>query len=149
MKNILSAMRGTNIWQVWQVSVMILVIGIELLKESALKVLQPTPVSFGWLSAGVLVAVHRRQAVDEPVQPTGSAFLIDSETLRATAADARNDVISTAAVLAASIAAKLSGIDRLDGLAGVGGSPVYPLQPASALCGIRWTRSLARRPTRR
>ena len=38
------------------VSVMILVIGIELLKESALKVLQPTPVSFGWLSAGVLIA---------------------------------------------------------------------------------------------
>src|SRR5699024_4637761 len=100
------------------VSVMILVIGIELLKESALKVLQPTPVSFGWLSAGVLVA-------SIAVKLWMSLFnhrigvLIDSETLRATAADARNDVISTAAVLAASIAAKLSGIDRLDGLAGV------------------------------
>ena len=38
------------------VSVMILVIGIELLKESVTKVLHPTPVAFGWLSAAVLVA---------------------------------------------------------------------------------------------
>ena len=45
---------------------------------------------------------------------------IKSETLMATAADARNDVVTTAAVLAATILAHLTGIDRIDGLMGVG-----------------------------
>ena len=47
---------------------------------------------------------------------------IKSETLMATAADARNDVVTTAAVLAATILAHLTGIDRIDGLMGVGGA---------------------------
>ena len=34
----------------------ILAIGLSLLKESALKVLHPTPVAFSWLSIGVLAA---------------------------------------------------------------------------------------------
>ena len=38
------------------VSVMILVIGVELFKESFAKTLDPTPVSFGWLTVVVLVA---------------------------------------------------------------------------------------------
>ena len=38
------------------VSVMILVIGVELFKESFAKILAPTPVSFGWLTVAVLVA---------------------------------------------------------------------------------------------
>ena len=38
------------------VSVTILAIGLSLLKESALKVLHPTPVVFSWLSIGVLAA---------------------------------------------------------------------------------------------
>ena len=38
------------------VSVMILVIGVELLKESFGKVLHPTPVQFGWLPVAVLIA---------------------------------------------------------------------------------------------
>ena len=38
------------------VSVTILAIGLSLLKESALKVLHPTPVAFSWLSIGVLAA---------------------------------------------------------------------------------------------
>lgn len=45
---------------------------------------------------------------------------IESETLLATAADARNDVITTAAVLAATVLTKLSGFTRLDGLMGLG-----------------------------
>ena len=45
---------------------------------------------------------------------------IDSETLLATAADARNDVITTAAVLAATILTKLTGFARIDGLMGIG-----------------------------
>ena len=38
----------------------------------------------------------------------------------ATAADARNDVITTAAVLAATILTKLTGFARIDGLMGIG-----------------------------
>ena len=38
---------------------------------------------------------------------------IDSETLLATAADARNDVITTAAVLAATILTKLTALPAL------------------------------------
>ena len=100
------------------VSVMILVIGIELGKESLTKVVAPTPVEFSWLSAAVLLASIL-------VKLWLSAFnrtvgrRIHSETLLATAADSRNDVISTAAVLVASIAAYYTGFDRLDGIMGL------------------------------
>ena len=83
------------------VSVMILVIGVELLKESFAKVLHPTEVALSRLNRQI-----------------GTA--IDSETLLATAADARNDVITTAAVLAATILTKLTGFARIDGLMGIG-----------------------------
>lgn len=100
------------------VSVMILVIGIELLKESVTKVLHPTPVAFGWLSAVVLVAsILIKLWMSLFNKKIGT--LIDSKTLLATAADARNDVISTAAVLVASLAVVATGFTRLDGLAGV------------------------------
>ena len=45
--------------------------------------------------------------------------LIHSDTLMATAADSRNDVISTAAVLAASLVAHFTAFDRLDGIMGL------------------------------
>lgn len=100
------------------VSVMILVIGIELLKESIVKVFSPTPVTFGWLSAAVLIAsILIKLWMSLFNKKIGK--LIQSETLMATAADARNDVISTAAVLLASLIAAATGFDRLDGLAGV------------------------------
>ena len=46
--------------------------------------------------------------------------IISSETLIATAADSRNDVLSTAAVLVAAILCRVTGWDVLDGLMGVG-----------------------------
>ena len=46
--------------------------------------------------------------------------IIASETLIATAADSRNDVLSTAAVLVAAILCRVTGWDVLDGLMGVG-----------------------------
>ena len=82
------------------VSVTILGIGFSLLKESVTKVLHPTPVQFGWLTVAVLV-------VSILVKLWMSGFnrtigrIISSETLIATAADSRNDVLSTAAVLVA------------------------------------------------
>ena len=74
------------------VSVTILGIGFSLLKESVTKVLHPTPVQFGWLTVAVLV-------VSILVKLWMSGFnraigrIISSETLIATAADSRNDVL--------------------------------------------------------
>lgn len=100
------------------VSVMILVIGVELFKESFLKVLHPTPVTFSLLTVVVLlacIAVKLWMSVFN--RKIGNR--IHSETLIATAADARNDVVSTSAVLIASIATYFSGVDRIDGVMGL------------------------------
>lgn len=100
------------------VSVMILVIGFELLKESVLKLITPTPVEFGTLSAAVLIAsILVKLWMSLFYKRVGA--LIGSETLSATAADARNDVVSTAAVLAAGLVVSLTDIDRIDGAAGL------------------------------
>ena len=45
---------------------------------------------------------------------------IGSDTLLATAADARNDVITTSVVLVAAVLTQLTGFARLDGLMGIG-----------------------------
>ena len=100
------------------VSVMILVIGVELLKESFAKVLHPTAVSFSWLMVAVLAAsIAVKLWMSALNRKIGAA--IESETLMATAADARNDVITTSAVLVAAILTKLTGFVRLDGLMGL------------------------------
>ena len=100
------------------VSVMILVIGIELGKESLAKVISPTPVEFSWLSTCVLVAsILVKLWMSGFNRKVGN--LIHSDTLIATAADSRNDVISTSAVLAASLVAHFTNFDRLDGIMGL------------------------------
>ena len=100
------------------VSVMILVIGIELGKESLAKIITPTAVEFSWLSAAVLVAsILVKLWMSSFNHQVGK--LIHSDTLMATAADSRNDVISTAAVLAASLVAHFTAFDRLDGIMGL------------------------------
>ena len=101
------------------VSVMILVIGVELLKESFAKVLHPTEVAFSWLMVAVLIAsVLVKLWMSRLNRQIGTA--IDSETLLATAADARNDVITTSVVLVAAVLTQLTGFARLDGLMGIG-----------------------------
>ncbi len=100
------------------VAAMILLIGVELAKSSLEKILHPTPVEFSLLSVAVLVASIL-------VKLWMSAFnrrlgkLIHSGTLEATAADSRNDVISTAAVLIALVLGKVTGLE-LDGWMGMG-----------------------------
>ena len=101
------------------VSVMILVIGVELFKESFAKILAPTPVSFGWLTVAVLVAsILVKLWMSRLNRTIGQR--IDSDTLLATAADARNDVIATSVVLVAAVLTQLTGFARLDGLMGIG-----------------------------
>ena len=101
------------------VSVMIMVIGVELLKESFLKVLHPTSVLFGWLTVAVLLASIAVKLWMSGFNKTVGS-IIQSETLLATAADARNDVIATSAVLVASVITHFTGFDRLDGVMGLG-----------------------------
>ena len=103
------------------VSVMIMVIGVELLKESFLKVLHPTSVLFGWLTVAVLLASIAVKLWMSGFNKTVGS-IIQSETLLATAADARNDVIATSAVLVASVITHFTGFDRLDGVMGLFGS---------------------------
>ena len=100
------------------VSVTILAIGLSLLKESALKVLHPTPVAFSWLSIGVLAAsILVKLWMSRFNKTIGQR--INSETLMATAADSRNDVLTTSAVLLSTVLSHLTGWDVLDGLMGV------------------------------
>ena len=101
------------------VSVTILAIGLSLLKESALKVLHPTPVVFSWLSIGVLAAsILVKLWLSGFNRTVGKK--INSETLMATAADSRNDVLTTGAVLLSTILCSLTGYGIIDGIMGVG-----------------------------
>ena len=101
------------------VSVTILAIGLSLLKESALKVLHPTPVAFSWLSIGVLAAsILVKLWLSGFNRTVGKK--INSETLMATAADSRNDVLTTGAVLLSTILCSLTGYGIIDGIMGVG-----------------------------
>ena len=101
------------------VSVTILAIGLSLLKESALKVLHPTPVVFSWLSIGVLAAsILVKLWLSSFNRAVGKK--INSETLMATAADSRNDVLTTGAVLLSTILCSLTGYGIVDGIMGVG-----------------------------
>ena len=101
------------------VSVTILAIGLSLLKESALKVLHPTPVAFSWLSIGVLAAsILVKLWLSGFNRAVGKK--INSETLMATAADSRNDVLTTGAVLLSTVLCSLTGYGIIDGIMGVG-----------------------------
>ena len=99
------------------VSALILVIGVELGKSSLEKIFHPQAIRFGLVPALVL-------AVSILVKFWMSAFnhtlgqKIHSETLEATAADSRNDVITTAAVLAASLIELATGL-KVDGFMGL------------------------------
>lgn len=101
------------------VSVTILGIGLSLLKESVVKVLHPTAVVFSWLTVCVLVAsILVKLWMSRFSRIVGER--IRSDTLIATAADSRNDVLSTGVVLLSTVLCHLTGWDRLDGLMGIG-----------------------------
>ena len=99
------------------VAVMILFIGLELGKSSVEKLIDPAPIEFSFTAVWVLFAsilvklfmmlfnlkIGRR---------------INSNALLATAADSRNDVMTTSAVLAASIVEHFYDV-RIDGVMGI------------------------------
>lgn len=98
------------------VALLILVIGVELLKSSVVKIFSPEKTGFSLIALGILL-----------FSVLGKLWLmyfnrnlslrIHSETLRATSADSRNDVITTLSVLIAALISRFTGFD-LDGYIG-------------------------------
>lgn len=99
------------------VSALILIIGVELAKSSLDKVLHPADVIINWVTAAVLIGsilVKLWMALFN--SKLGS--IIHSATLAATAADSRNDVITTSAVLLATVIEHFTSF-RADGWMGL------------------------------
>lgn len=107
------------------VALLIVVIGIELVKGSIEKIVNPEPTDFSWLAAGILV-VSIAAKFWMMLFNRSIGKRIGSATLEATAVDCRNDVITTAAVLAALMVSHFTQVE-LDGWAGlvVGGFIVW------------------------
>ena len=101
------------------VSAMILVIGLELAQKSVEKIKNPIPVEFSCVTLAVLVfSILMKSGM--AVFNSRMGKKIQSTTLIATAADSRNDVISTSAVVIATILCKVTGWNIIDGIAGIG-----------------------------
>lgn len=99
------------------VAVLVLLVGVELVKGSIDEILHPNAVDFTWTAVAVLVG--------SIVVKTWMALFnyriggrIDSVALKATAADSRNDAITTGAVLAALLIDRFTDL-YLDGWAGL------------------------------
>ena len=98
------------------VALLILVIGVELLKSSVVKIFSPGKTGFSLIALSILL-----------FSILGKLWLmyfnrnlslrIHSETLRATSANSRNDVITTLSVLIAALISRFTGFD-LDGYIG-------------------------------
>lgn len=99
------------------VAVMILFIGLELGKSSVQKFINPEPIEFSFtavwvLCASILVKLFMM------LFNLKMGRRINSNALLATAADSRNDVMTTSVVLAASIVEHLYDV-RIDGVMGI------------------------------
>ena len=99
------------------VAALILVIGLELVKTSVEKIIHPTPVTFTTVAAVVLLASIAVKFWMNLFNRS-LAKRIDSTALMATAADSRNDCITTGAVLIAAMVEKLTSIP-VDGWIGL------------------------------
>lgn len=99
-------------------SVTILVIGAQLVREGVEKILAPTPVAFSWLTVMVLAAsILVKLWLALFYHRLGEA--ITSDTLEAAAADSRNDVLSSGAIIVSLVITLFTGIDRIDGVMGL------------------------------
>ena len=99
------------------VAALILFIGFELLKTSVVKIFNPTPTEFS-IPVGVVLVGSIAVKLWLSRFNTVLGRRIDSQALLATAADSRNDVISTSAVLLAAVIEAVSGW-RIDGIMGL------------------------------
>lgn len=99
------------------VALLIMVIGVEIFKSSIGKIMNPQEVEFNWIVSGVLIfsiCLKLWMAVFN----TKIGKIIKSNTLIATAADSRNDVITTFVVLVAAVVSRYANV-QLDGWMGL------------------------------
>ena len=105
------------------VAVMILFIGLELGKSSVQKFINPEPIEFSFtavwvLCASILVKLFMMLFNLKMGRRINSNALLATAALTAAAADSRNDVMTTSAVLAASIVEHFYDV-RIDGVMGI------------------------------
>ena len=99
------------------VSVLIVVVGVELIKSSIDKILHPESLEFSWSMVIVLLLAILLK-VWQAMFNIKIGKKINSVALTATGTDSRNDVISTTAVLFSIIIGKIANI-QIDGYMGV------------------------------
>lgn len=107
------------------VSLIILLVGAELIKTSIDKIINPQPVQFRWLAMGILgVSIVAKLWMCLFNRTLGRR--IDSAALQATARDSLNDVIATTAVVGGMAFTAMTGI-VIDGYLGlfVAGFVIY------------------------
>ncbi len=98
------------------ISILIIIVGVSLLKTSVNKIMDPQPLEFSYVAVFILIIaifIKLWQAVFNVT--VGKK--IRSAALMATAADSRNDVISTTAVLISLLIGKATGFN-IDGYMG-------------------------------
>jgi len=100
------------------VAVLVLLVGIELGKTSIKKILNPTPVDYGWITLVILVvSVLLKLWMSFFSKNLGKK--INSTALIAVSADSRNDVIATSVVFITALISRFTTVN-LDGWAGFG-----------------------------
>ena len=99
------------------VAVIIIVVGLDLVRDAVGQIRHPQPTQFGLavvlvLVGSIAVKLWMMRFNEQMAQR------ISSETLHATAIDSRNDVLATSAVLAAALISHVTGV-QLDGWMGL------------------------------
>ena len=98
------------------ISIVIIIIGIQLFRSSLDKILHPEPLVFSYVTIGILIASILIKLWQSRFN-TKIGKMIRSVTLTATAADSRNDVIATSAVLLSVLVCRYTGL-QIDGYTG-------------------------------
>lgn len=99
------------------VSLLILMMGVELMKSSVLKIITPEPVSFSLVTAIILI-VSVLVKLYMSVYNKNLGKKIHSPAMEATAADCRSDALATTVVLIAMLIAHFTEIN-IDGWTGI------------------------------
>ena len=99
------------------ISFLTLIIGYDILKTSVTKIFHPEDIAFSWTAVIILtVSILMKLWLSRFNRTLGKR--IKSKALEATAADSRNDVVATSAVLAATLISRFTSLN-LDGYMGV------------------------------
>lgn len=99
------------------VSILILIMSFELMKDSVLRIIHPEPVEFSWLVIGILF-ITILVKIYMAYYNNAIGNLIDSPTLKAVVTDSISDCISTTVVIAVTVIQHMTGFVYLDGIAG-------------------------------